>query len=127
MLAGAPGSEIVRIIIIIVFAAVTLFLRATKKPTPSRPAPGAGAPRTTPLDSIREAMRQASEQQARARQRQDPFQSSTLAPPPVSESLKLDSFNQPPSIKPESPIVPSLLLLALFACLCYMAYRYFAG
>jgi hypothetical protein len=72
-------------------------------------------------------MRQASEQQARARQSKSPFQSSTLAPPPLSESLKLDSFNQPPSIKPESPVVPSLLLLALFGCLCYMAYRYFAG
>ena len=128
MLAGAPSSEIVRVIIIIVFAAVTMFLRATKKPTPSRPGPGAGAPPAKPLDAIREAMRQASEQQqARARQPKGPFQSSTLTPPPLSESLKLDSFNQPPAIKPESPVVPSLLLLALFACLCYMAYRYFAG
>jgi len=127
MLAGAPSSEIVRIVIIIVFAAVTMFLRATKKPIPSRPAPGTGAPPAKPLDAIREAMRQASEQQARARQSKDPFQSSTLAPPPMSESLKLDSFNQPPAIKPESPVLPTLLLLALFACVCYMVYRYFAG
>ncbi len=127
MLASAPGPEIVRVIIIIVFAAVTLFLRATKKATPSRPAPGPGSPRPAPLDAIREAMRQASEQQARARQSQDPYQSPTLVPPRFSEPMKVDSFNQPPAIKPESPVVPSLLLLALFACLCYMFYRYFAG
>lgn len=115
MLASAPNSEIVRVVIIILFALVTLVLRAKKKPTASRPAPSPS--RTTPLDTLREAMRQGAEQ-GRARQQQSPF---SAAPPRLG-----DSFNQPPAIKPESPVLPSLLLFALFVCLCYMAYRYFA-
>jgi hypothetical protein len=116
MLASAPSSELIRVIVIIAFAAMSLILRAKKKPDAARSAPG--RPPTTPLDTIREAMRQGAEQ-GRVRRQQSPFQS---ASPQLS-----DSFNQPPAIKPESPVFPSLLLLALFACLCYMAYRYFAG
>lgn len=113
-----PNSELIRVVIIVIFVAISVILRAAKKPTPVPPPRGAAAPRPNPLDSLREAMRQASDQ-ARAGRPQSPFQSE---PPQVR-----DSFPQPPAIKPESPILPSVLLFALFICLCYMAYRYFAG
>lgn len=38
-----------------------------------------------------------------------------------------EQLRQPPTIEPESSMVPSLLLLALVVCLCAMAYRYWAG
>jgi hypothetical protein len=117
MLASAPNSELVRVVIIAAFALFTLVLRAIKKPTPTPPPRGAGTPRTNPMDAIREAMRQASEQ-ARTGRPPMPFQDE---PPQVR-----DSFPQPDAIKPESPILPTLLLVALFVCLCYMAYHYFA-
>jgi hypothetical protein len=116
MLASAPNSELVRVVIIAAFALFTLVLRAIKKPTPTPPARGTGAPRSNPVDAIREAMRQASEQ-ARTGRPPSPFQAE---PPQVR-----DSFPQPPAIKPESPVLPTLLLVALFVCLCYMAYLHF--
>ncbi len=117
MFASAPNSEVIRVVVIAAFAVITLVLRAIKKPTPTPPPRGTGVPRANPMDAIREAMRQASDQ-ARTGRPQSPFQS---APPQVR-----DSFPQPPPIKPESPVLPTLLLVALFVCLCYMAYRYFA-
>lgn len=117
MFASAPNSELVRVVIIAAFAVFTLVLRAIKKPTPTPPSRGTAAPRTNPMDAIREAMRQASEQ-ARTGRPSTPFQAE---PPQVR-----DSFPQPPAIKPESPVLPTLLLVALFVCLCYMAYLHFA-
>jgi hypothetical protein len=121
----APNSELIRVVVIILFFAISVIFRARKKPTPAKP--GAGAPSTSPLDVLRESMRQASDQ-ARARRTQFP---STGFPsrefPSKSAPLQPDQpFQQPPTIQPESSFVPSLLLLALFACLCFMAYRYFA-
>lgn len=117
MFASAPNSELVRIVIIAAFAVFTLVLRAIQKPTPIPPPRGTGVPRSNPIDALREAMRQASDQ-ARTGRPQTPFPST---PPQMR-----DSFPQPPAIKPESPVLPTLLLVALFVCLCYMAYHYFA-
>lgn len=117
MLASLPNSEIIRIAIIVIFAVVTLLSRFAKKTAPPRPTSSPGTSGTTPWETLRQAMRQGAEQ-GRPIQQPRPFQ----VPPPQLR----DSFNQPPATQPESSFLPSLLLLALFVCLCLIAYRYFA-
>jgi hypothetical protein len=111
----APSSELIRVVVIILFFAISVIFRARKNPMPAKPATGAA--KASPLDTLRVAMRQASEQN-RARQKNP---ADNASPFQMQESVQ-----QPPTIEPESSIVPSLLLFALFACLCFMAYRYFA-
>jgi hypothetical protein len=79
-------------------------------------------------DVFREAMRQRAEQ-TRARQSEQPVDVDDVGSEvvQVGEEFREPPFQQPPKIEPESSFVPSLLLLALLACLCLMAYRYWAG
>lgn len=121
---AALNPALIQALLIIVFLVITQIMRAAKRSkgaqTGAQTGVGTGSPLT---DALREAMRQRAEQ-ARARQGAPPVQEG----PGETELLQLDEeFQQPPTIQPESSIVPSLLLLALFACLCLMAYRYWAG
>jgi len=117
MPARAPSSELIRVVVIIAFFLLSIIMNARKKARATKPAPGQSG--GTPLDSIREAMRQASEQ-ARARRGQPPTGAEPL---PLPQSF---SQTQPPTIQPESSMIPTLLLLSLLVCIALMAYRFFA-
>lgn len=123
---AALNPALIRALLIVLFVVITQLVRAAKmsKTAPPKPTAQAGAPKAAPLgDAFREAMRQRAEQ-IRARQSGQPLQDE----PDEAEPLSSDApFAQPPKIEPESSFVPSLLLLALLACLCLMAYRYWAG
>jgi hypothetical protein len=129
------NPALIRTLLIVLFVVITQIMRAAKMSKTAKPGtakPGAtakpdarsGAGTGMQLgDALREAMRQRAEQ-ARARQSEQPVQ----AVRSEAEPLAFDEpFQQPPKIEPDSSIVPSLLLLALLACLCLMAYRYWAG
>ena len=117
MPARAPSSELIRVVVIIAFFLLSIIMNARKKARATKQAPGPSA--GTPLDSIREALRQAAEQ-ARARRGEPPTGAEPL---PLPQSF---SQSQPPTIQPESSMIPTLLLLALLVCICLMAYRFFA-
>jgi hypothetical protein len=123
MRAAAINSDLIRPILVMLFFVVALILRASEMAKRSKAAKAARGADTitrkeTSFEMLREAMRQAAEQ-ARIRRGGDPRQ---------AEALQMgEQFQAPPTIEPESSIVPSLLLLALLACLCLMAYRYWAG
>ena len=115
------NAMLIRVVLIVGFLVAMQIFRAVMTPKKSKPAAGNGAGSGSPTgDLLREALRQ-SPSQARAPRSAQP-------PPPerfqISEPSPL--LRQPPKIGPESSFVPSFLLLALFACLCAMAYRYWA-
>jgi hypothetical protein len=115
------NSTLIRFVLIVLFLAITQIFRAVMAPRKPKPAAGGGAgngKRTG--DLLREALRQSPEQASAPRSMQP-------TPPErfqISERSPL--LQQPPKIGPESSFVPSFLLLALFVCLCAMAYRYWA-
>ncbi len=111
--AVAFDPALIRIVFIAVLTAAAYFIRATRAPRPAK-RDGMGSP----LEGLREARRQLSEQ-GLARKQQPPSEAEPLRP---GEQLQ-----QPPKIQPESSWLPSLLLLALLACLCLMAYRQWGG
>jgi hypothetical protein len=113
----AFNPAMIRVVVIVLFVIISQFLRARKRSQSPKPTLSAGTAKASPLDEMREAMRQAADQ-ARARRGQSPVDTE----PQLSQELQ-----QPPTIEPESSFIPSLLLMALFACLCFMAYRYWAG
>jgi hypothetical protein len=129
------NSDLIRPIVVMLFFVIALFLRASEMKKRAKAAKAArgtddargaddtGTRKETSLAMLREAMRQAAEQ---ARMRRGEV--SGQAEPRQGEALQMgESFQAPPTIEPESSIVPSLLLLALVGCLCLMAYRYWAG
>jgi hypothetical protein len=117
MLAATPNPALIRVVLIVLFLVISQILRAAKKSSSSKPAPEAAPGKGSQIGEVlREAMRQAADP-TRGRQSGQ----AVNAEPQVSEQ-----FQQPPTTEPESSFVPSLLLLALFACLCLMAYRYWA-
>jgi len=92
--------------------AAQIFRVMTKQPKPvQRDRPG------LPLDALREAKR-------RIEQERDRQQLRLSEPKPLQPSEQLQ---QPPTVAPESSWFPSLLLLALLACLCLMVYRLWTG
>jgi hypothetical protein len=122
---AAFNPALIRPLLIVLFLVITQILRArkmSKMPQSAKPAPRSEGTGMRLGDALREAMRQRAEQ-ARP-QSEQPLNAERAE----AEPLQLDEpFQQPPKIEPESPIVPSLLLMALLACLCLMAYRYWAG
>jgi hypothetical protein len=112
------NPAMIRVVVIVLFLIITQVLRARKKSQPSKPTLGEGTGRASSLEMLREAMRQVSDQ-ARTRQGESPVDGEPLQ---LSQELQ-----QPPTIEPESSLIPSFLLVALLACLCLMAYRYWAG
>jgi hypothetical protein len=131
---AAFNSDLIRPLLIVLFLVITQILRAAKMSKTAKPsartgadtAPAAAAPKLT--NAFREAMRRRAEQ-ARSQQGGQPVQAepTEAEPPQFVEGFQQPPFQQPATIQPESSIVPSLLLLALLACLCLMAYRYWAG
>ncbi|PSH04798.1 MAG: hypothetical protein CXZ00_05365 [Acidobacteria bacterium] len=113
----APNPEIIRLLVILLFALFVLIRAklARSSTTASGRTPGK-APQLG--DALREAMRKAAEQ-AEAQQYGQRFEERL---PRLREQ-----FEPPPAIKPESSFISSLLLLALLVCLCLLAYRYWAG
>lgn len=114
------NTALIRILLIVLILVVPQIIRAMQRAKKAKSvAEDAGPVRTNSLgDVLREAMRKSAEQ-ARARRGELPMQ---------AEPLRLnEQFEQPPKIEPESSFLPSMLLLALVACLCLMAYRYWAG
>lgn len=120
----ALNPALIRAVLILLFVLITQIVRAAKMSKPANTGARTGAGTGTPLaDALRETIRQRAGQ-ARARQGVQPVQEG----PGETELLRLDEeFQQPPKIEPDSSIVPSLLLLALLACLVLMVYRYWAG
>jgi len=118
----APNSELIRVVVIILFFAISVIFRAKKKPGTTTPVKREGM--GSPLEALSMAKRQLSEAKRRAA---EDARASRRQPPTELGPFQMQEFvQQPPTIEPESSIVPSLLLFALFACLCFMAYRYFA-
>jgi len=112
----AINPTVIQALLVVLFVVVSQILGARKRANAPKPTQ---APRTmSPMEQLRESMKQASDQ-ARSGQG-DKFV--------AGEALQLnEQFQQPPKIQPESSFIPSMLLLALLACLCLMAYRYWAG
>jgi|SRR5476651_1365989 hypothetical protein len=110
-------ESLIRAVLIVLFLVVTFVLRARKLQGSTKPGTRAKGPQLG--ESLREAMRQAAEQ-ARARKSGQTVEGELTRPSD-------EPFEQPPKIQPESSFIPSLLLLALAACLCLIAYRYWAG
>ncbi len=116
---AALNPTLIRVLLIVLFLVITQIMRAARTSKTGKPPARPGAATGSPLsDSLREAMQQRADQ-ARARQSERPAEGELLQ---MSEQVQ-----QPPKIQPESSFIPSLLLLALLACLCLMAYRYWAG
>lgn len=112
------NAELIRVVLIVLVLMITLLLRARKMPRNSKPVPGSDAGKESrPGDSPRPAPHQFS-WEARAPRSDQPLSPDRFR---VSEPLR-----QPSKIEPESSFVPSFLLLALVACLCVVAYRYWA-
>ncbi len=123
MRGAALNPSLIRALLIVLFLVITQIMRAAKLSKTAKPGTRTGAGTGIQLgDALREAMRRRGE---RARgQSELPLQGEQSK----AEPRRLDEpFQQPPKIEPESSFVPSLLLLALLACLCLMAYRYWAG
>ncbi len=117
---AALNPSLIRALLIVLFLVITQIMRAAKMSKTAKPGTRTGAGTGIQLgDVLREAMRRRVEQ-ARG-QSELPLQRSKAEPRRIDEPLQ-----QPPKIEPESSFVPSLLLLALLACLCLMAYRYWA-
>jgi len=110
------NPALIRVILIVLFVAVTQILGARKRANAPKPTPGTR--KGSPLEVLRESMRQASDQ-ARTGQGKGQIEGEALQ---ISQQLQ-----QPSTIEPESSFIPSVLLVALLACLCLMAYRYWAG
>ena len=133
----AFNPALIRVLLIVAFLVLSQFLRMRTPAKTTKPAP---AGKQSPLELIREAMQQA-KQQTQTRQSGQPLDQFRRKPgptvdefpmqidqPQVTQDFRLgEQLQQPPSIQPESTFVPSLLLLALLACLFLMAYRYWAG
>ncbi len=131
----AFNPALIRVVIIVGFLILSQFLRMRKSTPSARPAPPNPAGKQAPLELMREAMQQA-KQQAQARQQNQPRPTGQAVeefPMQVDQPQVLQDFRigeqleQPPTIQPESSLIPSVLLLALLACLFLMAYRYWAG
>ncbi len=109
----ALNPTVIQALLVVLFVVVSQILGARKRANAPKPAT---APRkASPMELLRESMKQASDQ-ARSGQG-DKFV--------AGEAVQLgEQFEQPPKVQPESSFIPSMLLLALLACLCLMAYRY---
>jgi hypothetical protein len=112
----ALNPAMIRVVLIVLFVLVSQILRFRKMS--KAPKPPTSASKGSPMEALRESMRQASEQ-ARARQGKTPAEGGVLQP--------IEQLQMPSKIEPESSFIPSMLLVALLACLCLMAYRYWAG
>jgi len=127
---AGPNPAMIRLVLIVVFLVLPYVLRAVTKSKGSKPASGTGAGKGAPLETLRETMRQAAEQ-ARARRGQLAGRTERTEQMAAAEPLEFRQQNQQiqqaPTIEPESSWIPSMLLLALLACLCLMAYRYWGG
>jgi hypothetical protein len=115
------NAVLIRAVLIVLFLAIMQIFRAAMTPRKPKPAAGSGAGNGSRTgDLLREALRQAP----------DPVGAPRNAQPPPAERFQVSEpspqLQQPPKIGPESSFVPSFLLLALFVCLCAMAYRYWA-
>ncbi len=118
-----PDSDaaLMRAAVIVLFVLMALILRARTMRRSSKPAVARGAgDGSQPGDLLRRALGQSSDQ-ARA-----PRGGQPLTPERFQISEPFQQVQQAPKIGPESAFVPSFLLLALFVCLCAMAYRYLA-
>jgi hypothetical protein len=124
-----PNPALIRGVFIVLIVLISQILRMAKKSKASNPAAGGGGGKGSPLEVLRQVKRQASNP-ARGPRSELPVQGEPMA---VAEPLRFEEqqpfqqVQQPPTIGPESSLIPSLLLLALLACLCVMAYRYWAG
>ncbi len=115
------NATLIRVVLIVGFLAAMQIFRAVMTPKKSKPAAGSGAGKGSRTgDLLREALRQSPGEARTPRSAQ----------PPTPERFQVSGpsplLRQPSKIGPESSFVPSFLLLALFACLCAMAYRYWA-
>ena len=120
----ALNPALIRTLVILLLLVITQILAAVKRSKTAKPSARTGVgPATQWGDALREAMRQRAEQ-ARTRLSKLPV---SEQPSQVSQEFQQPPFQQPPTIEPESSLVPSLLLLALLATLCLLAYRYWAG
>jgi hypothetical protein len=112
----AFNPALIRVILIVLFVVITQILAARKRANAPKPAPNTR--KGSPLEVLRESMQKAPDQ-ARAGQSKGQVDGTILE---ISQQLQ-----QPSTIEPESSLIPSVLLVALFACLCLMAYRYWEG
>jgi len=136
----AFNPALIRVLIIVGFLVLSQFLRMRTPAKTTKPAPPTPSGKQSPLELMREAMQQA-KQQTQARQSGQPLDQFRRKPgptvdefpmqidqPQVTQDFRLgEQLEQPPTIQPESSFIPSVLLLALLACLFLMAYRYWAG
>ncbi|MDR3764570.1 MAG: hypothetical protein P4M01_10780 [Acidobacteriota bacterium] len=111
MFASAPDADKFRVIFLVVIALITILSQVIKQRSAQKPTARPAQP--SPRDAWRQAM-----EQIRARRQAQEF---TIRPEAQS------SFPQPAVIRPESPIIPSLLLLALVVAVAALVYRALAG
>lgn len=121
------NPALIRVVLIALFFIVPLVLRAARLSASSKPASSAGERKKSPLESLREAMLQAAEQAGTAQNGKPAEKPAGEVRAAFQQPSKIGDLRQPPAIGPESSFIPSLLLLALLACLFLMAYRYWAG
>jgi hypothetical protein len=114
----------IRVVVLVVFLIITQIMRVVNKAKP----PAKRDDQGSPLESLRVAIRQATEQiRAGASESRADGQSPSVDEKFQQPRFQQSEFNQPPATEPESSFIPSLLLLALLGCLCLMAYRHWAG
>jgi hypothetical protein len=116
------NAALIRVVLIVLFVVATQILSARKRAASSKPVAGGDAGKAPqPGDLLREALLKTS---GRAR---EPRSDQALPVERFQISEPSQEVQQPPKIGPESAFFPSFLLLALFGCLCALAYRYWAG
>ncbi len=130
----AFNPALIRVVLIVGFLILSQFLRMRKPAPGAKPAPRNPAGKQSPLELMREAMLQAKQQQARQQNQPRPTGQAVeefpmqVDQPQVIQDFRIgEQLEQPPTIQPESSFIPTVLLLALLACLFLMAYRYWAG
>ena len=109
------NPELIRTLVIVAFFVFSLVMRARKKPPMKGPVKPPAPARTLDLSGwLRDANRPKPGAAPLEQPRKDEFW-----PMQAPEKMRV-----PDPIQPETPWLPTLLLLALAVCLCLMAYRY---
>lgn len=111
MFASTSDKEMIRVLFLVAIVLFTIISQAMKQKGGEKPQSRPAQP--SPRDAWRQAM-----EQLRARRQEQEF---NLHPEMRS------SFPQPEAIQPESPILPSILLVALVVAVAALVYRAVAG
>jgi hypothetical protein len=115
------NAPLIQLLLVFLFVVVTQIMRARRRSGSPKPAPESDAGKAPqPGDLLREMLLKSP---GRAR---EPRSDLSLPVERFQISEPSQEVRQPPKIGPESALFPSFLLLALFGCLCALAYRYWA-